>query len=294
MISVLPETMTRCYAWAFLTNHAHLLVRTGKSPLSGVMARLLTGYAVSFNKRHHRHGPLFQNRYKSILCQEDAYLTELVRYIHLNPLRARIIPDLNGLLRYPWCGHGVLMGKRVRPFQDSAYVLSYFGSTKRAAREAYLTFMEAGLTHGRRPELTGGGLIRSNGGWKEVKHFREHRLKGDERILGDTSFVLRMLSEMEEKLDPRTALRRTGLDLGTIERRVTALYRITHDDLCSHGRRAYLVAARSLFCFWAVAKLGLSATTIARYLDMSQPGVGYAVDRGRRIASHEGYTLTEG
>jgi hypothetical protein len=62
MISVVPETMTRCYAWAFLTHHAHLLVRTGKSPLSGVMARLVTGYAVSFNTRHHCHGPLFQNR----------------------------------------------------------------------------------------------------------------------------------------------------------------------------------------------------------------------------------------
>ena len=76
------------------------------------MRRLLTGYAVSFNRRHRRHGQLFQNRYKSILCQEDAYLRELVRYIHLNPLRARLVKDLNALDKYPFSGHSVLMGKK--------------------------------------------------------------------------------------------------------------------------------------------------------------------------------------
>ena len=81
-----PETQTNCYAWAFMSNHAHFLFRTGMSPLSRFMRRLLTGYAIGFNLRHSRRGPLFQNRYKSIVCQEDAYLQELVRYIHLNPI----------------------------------------------------------------------------------------------------------------------------------------------------------------------------------------------------------------
>jgi hypothetical protein len=66
------------------------------------MRRLLTGHAVSFNHRHGRHGQLFQNRYKSILCQEDLYLLELVRYIHLNPLRARLVKDLTDLDKYPY------------------------------------------------------------------------------------------------------------------------------------------------------------------------------------------------
>ncbi len=87
--ALLPETQTTCYAWALLSNHAHFLFRTEGSPLSTLMRKLLTGYAVSFNHRHKRHGQLFQNRYKSIICQEDAYLKELVRYIHLNPLRAK-------------------------------------------------------------------------------------------------------------------------------------------------------------------------------------------------------------
>jgi len=87
----LSDSKTPCFAWALMTNHLHLLLRTGAAPIATVMRRLLTGYAVSFNLRHHRHGHLFQNRYKSILCQEDPYLLELVRYIHLNPLQAGIV-----------------------------------------------------------------------------------------------------------------------------------------------------------------------------------------------------------
>ena len=94
---ILLESATPCYAWSLLGNHAHFLFRTGRIPISGVMRKLLTGYAVTFNRRYHRHGHVFQNRYKSILCEEDAYLQELVRYIHLNPLRAGLVKDLREL-----------------------------------------------------------------------------------------------------------------------------------------------------------------------------------------------------
>src|SRR4030042_1022505 len=80
LVKLLPETQTACYAWALLPNHAHFLFRTGKVGLSTLMRRLLTGYAASFNRRHKRHGQLFQNRYKSIICQEEVYLKALVRY----------------------------------------------------------------------------------------------------------------------------------------------------------------------------------------------------------------------
>src|SRR5574341_2363769 len=93
------------YAWALLPNHAHLLLRTGRIPLARVMRSLLTGYAGTFNRRHKRKGHLFQNRYKSIVVEEDAYLLELTRYIHLNPLRAGIVPSVKVLDRYPWTGH---------------------------------------------------------------------------------------------------------------------------------------------------------------------------------------------
>ena len=71
---LLAETRTACFAWALMPNHVHLLLRTGTTPIATVMRRLLTGHAMFFNRRHRRQGHLFQNRYKSVLCQEDAYL----------------------------------------------------------------------------------------------------------------------------------------------------------------------------------------------------------------------------
>jgi REP element-mobilizing transposase RayT len=108
--SLLSETKTTCYAWALLPNHAHFLLRIGEVALATVMRRLLTGYAVSFNRRHRRHGHLLQNRYKSIICQEETYFKELVRYLHLNPLRAGIVPSLARLESYPYCGHSAVLG----------------------------------------------------------------------------------------------------------------------------------------------------------------------------------------
>src|SRR5210317_1294238 len=123
---ILTETRTPCFAWTLIPNHLHLLLRTGSAPIATVMRRLLTGYAVTFNRRHRRHGQLFQNRYKSILCQEDLYLLELVRYIHLNPLRAGIVKNISELNKYTYNGHGVLLGNKKRAWQDTQYFLGFF------------------------------------------------------------------------------------------------------------------------------------------------------------------------
>ena len=213
---LIPKTKIVCYAWALLPNHAHFLFRTGETNLSTLMRRLLTGYAVSFNRRHKRHGQLFQNRYKSIICQEDVYLKELVRYIHLNPLRAKNITDVAELNNYPYCGHSVLMGKAKRKWQDTEYVLSCFGRKSGEARRRYLSYLKQGIEQGRRPELVGGGLIRSLGGWDVVKNIRlkgHDRLKGDERILGESDFVLEVLSDANEKFNRRCELKSLGYDL---------------------------------------------------------------------------------
>ena len=101
------------------------------------MRRFLTGYAVSYNSRHRRHGHLFQNRYKSILCQEDTYLLGLVRYIHLNPLRAKIVKNQTEFDTYPYSGHNALIGKVQRGFQDIDYVLRFFEEKVPAARKTY-------------------------------------------------------------------------------------------------------------------------------------------------------------
>ena len=82
---ILKDTQTLCYAWALRPDHFHLLLRMGPVPITTVMRRLLTGYALWYNRKHRRHGHVFQNRFKSILCQEKTYFLELVRYIYLNP-----------------------------------------------------------------------------------------------------------------------------------------------------------------------------------------------------------------
>ena len=131
------ESRTQIHAWALLTNHAHILLSSGPRGLSQFMRRLLTGYAVSYNLRHRRYGHLFQNRYKSIVCDRDQYFTELVRYIHLNPLRAKLVGSLSELESYPYCGHGVIAGKIRYEWQDRDSVLSWFGRRPREAEKRY-------------------------------------------------------------------------------------------------------------------------------------------------------------
>ncbi len=291
---LLPETQTACYAWAFIPNHAHFLFRSGIAGISTLMRRLLTGYAIYFNRKYRRHGQLFQNRYKSIICQEDIYFKELVRYIHLNPLRARILSDIKELNKYPYSGHSVLMGRKKRKWQDTKYVLSSFG--KKYSRKNYLSYVKKGIDQGRRPELVGGGLVRSLGGWSAIKKLRlrgQDRVKGDERILGDDEFVTALLSEANDKFERGYELKRLGYDLKKISRKVSKIYDIKIEEIYSRSRRKARVQARDVLCYWAVRELGISCTDLAKQLEMSQPGVGYAVSRGEKIVKKNKYNLLE-
>jgi len=237
---LLPETKTQCCAWSFLSNHAHFLFRSGPHGIARLMRRLLTGYAVSYNKRHRRHGQLFQNRYKSVICQEDRYFQELVRYIHLNPLRAKIVTDLKELDRYSYCGHSALMGKKKRQWQDIEYVLGFFGKRIGKARKEYRSYVEKGIPMGRRPELVGGGLIRSLGGWDEVKKMRlagQDRIKSDQRILGESDFVMDVLSEADENFSRKYRLKSRGINFEKVAERVSSLFDLDKDYITGRGRQ---------------------------------------------------------
>ncbi len=290
---VLKQTTTECLAWALLPNHFHLLLRTGTTAISSVMCRLLTGHATYFNRRHNRQGHLFQNRYKSILCQEDTYLLELVRYIHLNPLRAKLISNLDDLATYPFCGHGVILGNFQFSWQNSAAVLLLFGQHVGSARSAYAKFVGEGVALGRRDDLIGGGLIRSSSGWTAATHPRKTGIeaKSDERILGNNEFVDKALSQSAETLDRRYELQLKGVDTDTVARRVAELLGMDVHEIWQPGRGKRLVAARSLLCFWAVQELGESMTSMARRLGISTVAVSKAVQRGARLVLEQGYDL---
>ncbi len=258
------------------------------------MRRLLTGHAARFNRRHRRHGHLFQNRYKSILCQEDAYLLALVRYIHLNPLRAKLVEDMDALARFPFSGHGVLMGKHKQPWQDIEKVLVYFGKQKAVARRKYRAFVTKGIAEGKREDLIGGGLIRSAGGWEGLKALKKDKVhqKSDERILGDGDFVANALAQSQEAFERRYALKAQGVTLEDIAECAARLVGLEGERIWQPGRYRQLVIARSLLCYWAVHELGEQMTSLAKRLGISGAAVSKSVRRGASIAREEGYKLT--
>ena len=294
--AIVTDTRTACYAWALIPNHFHLLLKTGNVPIATLMRRLLTGYAVSYNRQHNRHGHLFQNRYKSILCQEDAYLLELVRYIHLNPLRAKVVASVEQLDTYRFCGHSRLVGRIDDDWQAQSEVLALFAKRLVTARRRYRAFVEKGITLGRRPELTGGGLTRSVGGWQALKTLRSKgvHLKSDERILGQSDFVESVLQQHNEVLERRYRLKALGYNWDQIIARVAELFDMPPKEILQTGKQPLRVQARSLVCYWAVSELGISATEVGRRLGLSQSAVSRAVPRGQKIADERGYSIDVG
>lgn len=281
-------TGLRVLAWALLPNHLHLLVRTGKQPLATAMRRLLTGYAVAFNHRHQRHGHLFQNRYKSILVEEEPYLLELTRYIHLNPLRAQVVRDLPALDRYPWTGHSALVGRVPRRWQAVAEVLGEFGQQVRAARHRYRQFVADGLSQGRRPDLQGGGLRRSARGWERLGALRRGR-EGwafDERVLGSGRFV----EHLRQSLPPppggvRAAAAAT---FPTVIAACAAGWGVTAAELCGRSRRRVVAHARAAASYLGVSQLGLPIAHVARTLGVSAPVVRTGLARGAELLRARG------
>jgi len=271
---------TCIYAFALMTNHAHLLLKSGPDGISTFMRRLLTGYAQQFNRRHKRVGHLFQNRYKSIICEEEAYFDKLVAYIHLNPLRAGLVESLDELARYPWCGHAVLLNRVRYDWMDRDYVLQFFGQKEGPARKAYLQFLEDELGIDREQELSGGGFVRSQGGWSKVQSMRRRGEKalGDERILGGDSFVKEVLKEAEERRDVllpvHERLRLFDEDIGRACRDAG----LTPVFLRSGSKRGKLPSLRKELARKAVLEYGLSLAETARQLGVTANAVSYMLN----------------
>ena len=275
------ETGTAIYAWALMTNHAHILLRSGPGGLSSFMRRLLSGYAAGYNRRHKRFGHLFQNRYKSIICEEDPYFKELVRYIHLNPLRAGLVDTPGKLNRYRWCGHSALLGTRKNSWQDQAYVLKWFGTRQGSARKAYLEFVRQGADQGRKPELVGGGLIRSLGGWSTVKSLRKSGLiqKGDERILGSGDFVESIYNQAQEKIKYQLPAKELEKEAAALIGRKCKEWEIEMKLLQSGSRFGEVSRLRASLAIQLVNDLGLSLAESARQLGVTTSAVAKILRR---------------
>lgn len=261
------------YAWSLMTTHAHLLLRTGSAPLSRSLQSLLGGYAIAFNTRHRRVGYLFQGRFKSILVDADSYLLELVRYIHLNPLRAGIVCDLETLDQYPWTGHAVLLGRHARSWQDTEFVLRQFATTPGPARRAYRAFIAAALAQPT-PDLDGGGLRRSRGAWLRLERLARGRERWafDERILGGSEFVTAVIATtaaqpgLPSPIDPAAFV-------PAVLAHVASRCHLQVAEITTNTRRRAVVRARALVCYAAVRHAGLAARRVAPLLGITPRAV---------------------
>ena len=271
---LLTETQTQCLAWSLMTNHFHLLLRPQRVRLGQFMRRLLTGYAVHYNRRHMRAGHLFQNRYKSIVCEKDPYLLELVRYIHLNPLRAGLVKRIDLLDEYRWSGHAVIMGSRTLPGQECDEVLLYFGRRKSPAREKYRQFVLDGVSQGRRPELVGGGKCNTTVSQADS----DEEITFDPRVLGSSNFVQQL--RHDRRLSSRME---KGLSIAELVRRVARQYDVPVEYLCQPRQSQTVSEARSLVCYCAVRKLRHNGAAVARYLNISRSAVSISAQKGERL-----------
>lgn len=269
---LLEKTGVECLAWALMSNHFHLLLRPTLTTLATFMRRLLTGYAVTFNLRHSRSGHLFQNRYKSLVCDEDAYLLELVRYIHLNPVRVGMAPDLDALEPFPWSGHAVLMGRRAMKGQVTDEVLRYFGKNITAARRGYRNFVEDGVSQGKRNDLISSrGAVSNNDAPRTIQ---------DSRILGDEDFVERLRSE--STLRERIA---APEPIYAIIGRFAEEFDVSPRAVASRSRHPRILNARAAVCHAAI-DAGHSGAEVSRHLQMTRSGVFTARKRRQTIMEH--------
>lgn len=162
----------KLFAFTLMTNHLHLLLEIGHFPLSRIMQGIQQSYTQYFNRRHQKVGHLFQGRYKAILCQKDAYLLELVRYVHLNPIRAKIVDNL---LDYPWTSHkAYVSGQEKNTLVNTEFILRQFSRVKYTSQKLYAQFVEAG---------------------KSLGYQNKFYLTTEQRMLGNEEFVQEVFSK---------------------------------------------------------------------------------------------------
>jgi REP element-mobilizing transposase RayT len=253
--AVLPESGVVCFAWALMPNHIHLVVQRMATPVSRVMARVATGYAVSFNNRYRRVGHLFQNRFRSRVVRSTEDLLQLIRYVHMNPLRAGLVRHLRGLEVFPWCGHGALAG-RVSPrrFHSANRTLALFGETGPGALRQLREWMRAGMTS-------------------------EH----NDPVDNDWTTSGQTLSSPTASAETVPTVAVSRADLERLATDVAHRFGVPPTSVFSPSKRRPVVEARALLCWSASTMLGMSGQQLSAALGIAKSTVSVAIARGRQI-----------
>ena len=190
---------------------------------------------------------------------------------------------MSGLYRSPWSGHSVLSGNKKREWQNTEYVLSYFGS-KRECHRNYIKYVKEGIAAGRRPELVGGGLVRSMGGWSEVLSMRSRKEKHafDSRVLGDSDFVQEIKSDLDDLIKKNLKISGQKIDLEELCKRVCKKEGVSLGELFSGSRRHKLIVARRIVSWIAVHVVGCSGAEVARHLGVTNSCITRFIASGKK------------
>ena len=265
---LLPEEGWRCFAWVLMPNHVHLVLQGSWGGLSRLMARLGTGYALGFNRRHQRSGYLFQNRFKSRVVEDDADLMGLVVYAHRNPLVAGIVASAAELERFPWCGHGALVGSTPpRCFEAVRACLSLFGEDPALARRRLRAW-----TEGSEPE-------RELGQSTSLERFSRPGAAASDEQQQETAACRPAGPPWHRRSGPDAQQ-----DLERLFVTISEHFQISVCELRSRWGSRQAAQARAIAIHLAVDELGLQGRTVAAAFDLTPGAVSHARRRGRSAA----------
>ena len=241
----------RIPAYVLMLNHVPLLLETGAVPLSRVMQRLSSGYTQYFNRRHRLAGHLFQGRYKAILCDKDSYLLELSRYLHLNPVRAKVVRDP---AEYPWSSYGgYVQESRGQKWLDTSDVLKQFSRKVSDARKLYRKFVLEAIGEGHREK------------YYEVL---------DGRFLGDREFAEEINAKAETPGYVRIKIKSEAF-----LKAACAVLNKKIEEVRGGGKERERVRARGAICYVGRTRTELSVKSLAEVLGVDATCVSRSVSR---------------
>jgi putative transposase len=245
------------YAYVLMTNHVHLLIEMRDTPLSKILQGINQSYTMYFNRKYGTVGHLFQGRYKAILCDRDAYLLSLVKYIHYNPIRTKMAKSLG---MYPWSSHHAYwVRKGFRGLVDTDFVLGLFSTRRGVARRRYRAFIE------------------NEEGLKREEVYSTV----DQRIQGDEEFVERVLAQYGGEGSDKG--RRRGYSLSQIGSAVEKLYGISAKELRSSRKTRQISFGRKVFSLMA-RECGYRCNEVAAYLNKDPSGMTVHARAGEKLS----------
>jgi REP element-mobilizing transposase RayT len=247
------------YAYCLMSNHFHLALERQAEPVGRIMQRVLTGYSQYYNGKYRKIGHVFQGRHKAILCQADRYLAELVRYIHLNPVRAKVVRKAE---RYRWSSQRAYLDIERSELVDVDPVLRLFGARRQKARENFAEFVAAGARLGHQDEF----YSVSNGS-----------------ILGSEEFVDGAIHHVWERdqTAPRAAKKQRGeFDPQRLLRSVEEVFGISAQAFTGQTKQAAAVRAKEAVII-AGRQLGVSFRRLSEIVGLDDSTISRRFDKAR-------------